>query len=508
TAAAVVDKGEGSEEKYICGYIVSEIEEASAEVRKYLMEHLPHHMVPAKIIQLKELPTTVNGKIDRKALRRLEEEREYIAPRNEMERKIAQIWREQLKVDRVGIDESFFQLGGNSISVFNFILCLEAYDIKIKASDLFQYPTVRDLSRFIMGDLNINNSSPSNSINKIEEIKIKNSNLLGQMEPFNDIFYKNCFYNSLFPVLKYFNLSIMPVLINDIIVYDFHREKRDVISYLPTQSIEEVIRDMNIEVGFMTDSDDIVKDIIKALSSHKPVIIWIDCYYSPIRHDEYKKKHLPHTLLIYDYDEAERVFYTIEHTNQYSFNYKKRTISYTAAAKGFYGYQRYYNSEGFNAYYDFSYGGKVNFMLNAVDQSHIRNTFKSNFDKNKEKIYSGLDGIKEFREYFLSICNSEATLFTNIDETIEKINSVINAKKVEEYRNRILFDDLKGPLRLMETILEQWTLIRMILLKSNYHKNYDKTQLDLCSRQFNQIYSLEYIYNDLLETTFKGIFFP
>ncbi|WP_432409055.1 amino acid adenylation domain-containing protein [Wukongibacter sp. M2B1] len=503
--AAVVDSGEGSDGRYICGYIVSKMEDAVSEIREYLSKRLPAYMVPSKILQIEELPRTENGKIDRKALRGLEakEERKYAAPRNEIERKISRIWEDVLKVDRISIDDNFFELGGNSISVFNLTLYLEKIGIKIKALDIFKYPTVRALSSFIEGDSGFKVANKE----KEQDIETKNGILLRRMEPFNDIFYKNCFYNSLFPVLRYFNLSIMSILINDIIIYEFQREKGDIIQYIPTRNIEKVIEDMNIEVSFKKHSDNIIEDIITALDVHKPVIIWIDCYYSPIRRDEYKKKHLAHTLLIYGYDESKKVFYTIEHTNQYSFNYRKRLISYSDLANGFYGFQRYYNREGFNAYYDFSYRGNFDLGRKELNESYIKDVFKCNFEENKEKIYSGLESIKQFREYFSSICKSEETFFNCIEEAIGKINSVINAKKVEVYRNNILFNDLKGPVKIMESILEQWILIRMTLMKLDHFKSYDKNHLDICLKQFTQIYCLEYMYNDILESYFEAKMF-
>ena len=76
-------------------------------------------MVPALWVELESLPLTQNGKIDKKALPDPDASEllsnEYVAPRNETERIIAEIWKELLQVDRVGIHDNFFELGGHSL---------------------------------------------------------------------------------------------------------------------------------------------------------------------------------------------------------------------------------------------------------------------------------------------------------------------------------------------------------------------------------------------------------
>jgi len=90
------------------------------EVRKHLRNSLPEYMIPQHVVEIEEIPMTPNGKIDRKALPApfggvLLEEEAYVAPRTKLEQELAEIWQEALGVERVGIHDNFFDLGGHSL---------------------------------------------------------------------------------------------------------------------------------------------------------------------------------------------------------------------------------------------------------------------------------------------------------------------------------------------------------------------------------------------------------
>ena len=115
---------------------------------------LPEYMVPATFLQLDRLPLTPNGKVDRRALPspdgRQFDRACYVAPRNDSERVLAGIWQQVLKLERIGAHDNFFDLGGDSlllIRVKNQIR--EELDVDLPVVELFRYPTVDSLSRFL-----------------------------------------------------------------------------------------------------------------------------------------------------------------------------------------------------------------------------------------------------------------------------------------------------------------------------------------------------------------------
>jgi len=116
---------------------------------------LPEYMLPASFLRLEQFPLTPNAKLDRKALPAPERKRpplaqEFIAPRTPLETQLASLWCELLDLDRVGIDDSFFDLGGNSLAVVRMAaLGNSRLGREIPPVKVFQYPTIAQLCRFL-----------------------------------------------------------------------------------------------------------------------------------------------------------------------------------------------------------------------------------------------------------------------------------------------------------------------------------------------------------------------
>jgi amino acid adenylation domain-containing protein/non-ribosomal peptide synthase protein (TIGR01720 family) len=131
------------------------------ELRRFLAERLPEYMVPAAFALLDRLPVTPNGKADRAALAHLElppsavrrdEETPYVAPRNDVEERLAAIWGEVLGVERVGVEDDFFALGGHSLLATQVVSRLRAaFGVELPIRRLFEAPTVAGLARELGG---------------------------------------------------------------------------------------------------------------------------------------------------------------------------------------------------------------------------------------------------------------------------------------------------------------------------------------------------------------------
>ena len=124
------------------------------ELWNYLKSELPEYMVPASFICIESFPLTVNGKVDRQLLpapdaSRPEFEGSYIAPRTADEEALAQIWAHVLGVDRVGINDNYFALGGDSIRSIQVRSLAEKQGLNLTLQDLFQYQTIQELAQVI-----------------------------------------------------------------------------------------------------------------------------------------------------------------------------------------------------------------------------------------------------------------------------------------------------------------------------------------------------------------------
>ncbi len=101
--------------KQLVGYIVCENEIEEQEIQKTLRDKLPEYMVPRIYVKLEEMPLTQNGKINRQVLPIPTIKQEYVAPYNEIQVKLVEIWKEVLQIENVGVKDDFFQVGGNSL---------------------------------------------------------------------------------------------------------------------------------------------------------------------------------------------------------------------------------------------------------------------------------------------------------------------------------------------------------------------------------------------------------
>jgi len=146
----VIDREDKQGNKYLCAYIVSDKEITVTELRGALSKKLPDYMIPSYFIILEKLPLMPNGKLDRKSLPEPDGEInigvEYAAPTNKIEETMAEIWSEVLGVQKIGIDDNFFALGGDSIKAIQVAARLNRHNIKIIIGDVFTNPTIRELS--------------------------------------------------------------------------------------------------------------------------------------------------------------------------------------------------------------------------------------------------------------------------------------------------------------------------------------------------------------------------
>ncbi|MBN2862731.1 MAG: amino acid adenylation domain-containing protein, partial [Bacteroidales bacterium] len=150
----VLAKEDQEGHQYLCAYIIAGKEMTINELRQYLSESLPEYMIPAYFIQMDRFPVNSNGKLDRKALPEPEGNIntgvEYEAPGNQIEEILVEVWQGVLGIEPIGIRDSFFALGGDSIKALQVSARLQTYGLKIELKDLFAYPTVAELSGLVV----------------------------------------------------------------------------------------------------------------------------------------------------------------------------------------------------------------------------------------------------------------------------------------------------------------------------------------------------------------------
>jgi amino acid adenylation domain-containing protein len=149
--AAVLAREDAPGDRRLVAYYVGAEGAEAEKLRAHLAGNLPEYMVPAAYVRLEKLPLNPNGKVDRRALPAPEGSsyatREYEAPRTPVEEVLAGIWTEVLSRERVGVHDSFFDLGGHSLLIIRLLAEIQAtFDLEISMRTVFSMPTLEAMA--------------------------------------------------------------------------------------------------------------------------------------------------------------------------------------------------------------------------------------------------------------------------------------------------------------------------------------------------------------------------
>jgi thioesterase domain-containing protein/acyl carrier protein len=156
--ALVIDREDKDSSKSLCAYVVAEKNTRVLNIpviKNYLSEKLPPYMIPTYVVQLDEIPLTANGKVDRRRLPipRTTAPEDYIPPQTPIEKEVAKIYSQLLHVEKIGFEQDFFQLGGDSLKVIKLIAKIqEVFHISIPVNQVFLNSRVNQLAKYIIGN--------------------------------------------------------------------------------------------------------------------------------------------------------------------------------------------------------------------------------------------------------------------------------------------------------------------------------------------------------------------
>lgn len=391
-----------------------------------------------------------------------------------MEKTIASVWARILGLNDINIYDDFFELGGNSIMAIQIEVELEKSSVFCSSELLYQYPTIATLSAFL--------SSESSSSD--------DEKIISGIEPFNEIFYKSCFYNSVFPVIRSFNKSILPFLLNDLIVYKKEPEQADFpfkICYEEAEKCEELFQQVDIKVNSFKHEKKITEEIINSINLNCPVVLWIDTFYLPVRKDTYKKAHLNHTILVYGYNKGKNIFYIVEHERQENLSYKKMNISFNELEQAYNGYLFHYQKDSEQS---------SGFILMDTKSTGIKREdsilkFETYYNESKNKNINSLKNLDDFVVFFKDITSSEELFKSNVEKLVHFLNEIINAKHMEKYRLKMIVKETDQINDVIATLISSWEIIRKGVARFLYLPLYDKRKINKLFDKLVEIKKLE-----------------
>jgi amino acid adenylation domain-containing protein len=184
--AVVMVKQDRSGEKNLVAYVVSPEGMNSSELQAYLAHRLPSYMIPGYYVQLEELPLTASGKVSRKMLPEpeglmMKTGTQYQAPRNEIEHKLVELWKQLLNRDTIGINDNFFEAGGNSLKIVKMVgLLNQAFHTNIPVMTAFRLPNINSLAEFIYSDKLLTKTGMDENIKDSVTVMDETMNLINQ----------------------------------------------------------------------------------------------------------------------------------------------------------------------------------------------------------------------------------------------------------------------------------------------------------------------------------------
>lgn len=159
--ALVTDWVDSSGSKSLCAYYTSSGELTISEVKEYLASLLPDYMIPSYFVSLQAMPITANGKINRNALPgpqdQINSNLSYESPANSQEESLTRIWREVLGLEKIGVTDDFYSLGGDSLKAVQVVAKANDYQFAISLTDMLHYRTIREIIQ--AGGLRIKDAS-------------------------------------------------------------------------------------------------------------------------------------------------------------------------------------------------------------------------------------------------------------------------------------------------------------------------------------------------------------
>lgn len=421
---------------------------------------------------------------------------EKVMPSSENEKMIASIWEEILKHQDFGIEDYFFNVGGNSLKIVKMQVMLEKMGIEIELNTLYNLKTIKEQVAYIEGRQRKFDVHDEHLVK--EEDYLPTNKQYSKYEGFNEFVYKNCFFNQLLCVLKANNVNPMVIFSNDILLY---RLEEEIKVHYQENDVEKALKETGIKVFKEQKVKHIEERIKKAVQEGRSVILSIDCFMEESRAETYMKEHVSTMLVVYGYDEGVDCFITVERKYFDTLSYQVRKMKVSELVECYEEYVRYYQTSDVvsnPSYFELDVS-ELNENINSME---MMENYINNFKVNEEMIRNSLLNIIQFRNVFEEMIEGKSMTRTRAEKLIVSINDIVNGKKVQKFKllNKVLFENDEVVLNTFVEIISKWEHIRNVLVKYTCTEMYSKSIKkipDILTEIYNKELELvNYIAND------------
>lgn len=313
---------------------------------------------------------------------------------------------------------------------------------------------------------------------------------LPDIQPFNEVYYKDCFFNAFFAIARYFGKETDPFFANDTAVftaYDGEDPLKLDMEYVPSKPMIGLAEEHGIVMQATVVCSDIVRELKWAVACGKPAVVRVDCFYESARQDTYQKKHWPHTLLVFGYNDDEEAFDIMEHSDINNLDYRPRTIRYAELQACYSGLLEHFQvGEDYPTFFEFSLKDGGQQPPGAVSLAYAQNVLA-----HKELIMERLEGVRLFGDALGHAVTDEARLAETVNLLVLSVHNVLKAKYVEGYRNRLLFKESGMAPDTLQEIVQSWKLIKNVLDKYLLTRRYKEASFLSVTEAVRLLYDLE-----------------
>lgn len=431
------------------------------------------------------------------------------------EQLLGQVWGELLGLDTVDIEDDFYDIGGNSIQAIKLEVDLSKSGITLGAEQIEVERSIKQLALRIAGQ--VAQTAAAARADDWEHSKItiapaavreaaatssvpsaltnNTAVVIPNMEPFNDVFFKNCFYNSLFPVVRHYGGSELPIVLNELAVFTKNDSQYEV-AYVPSRPDEDVFAEAGVQVIAKRGNERIMEDIQTEIASGHPVIAWVDAYELSIRKDAYQKEHMDHTLLIYGFDASSEQVHVIEHDRRENLSYRHQQVSFEDLVRGCRAFAERYLTNGAHT--------ATHYLVRPVkqiadEQARTEEQVRSDSVRAFAVMLAESEPLCEQSEWmlaqfareFAAATADEAHLQACVEEWAGFLNQVMNSKQVELYRLRSALGEQHEIIQTASQLRQSWDTVRKGVVRYLYLPVYDVAVLQGVSSRLQQLVQLE-----------------
>lgn len=324
-----------------------------------------------------------------------------------------------------------------------------------------------------------------------------NKKVIGNLFPFNEVMYKDCFYHAVLPIFRLFTGSIDPLLFNDICLEYCASISNGIPSLkmknVGSNSMDIVFEKYGISVRkSVIQSEYLIDHIVQAINQNKIVVLRIDCYYEPLRKDSYHEYHAGHVIPVYGYNLENKTFRILEGDFIDSVVYSSKELEFNDLKNSYEGYLNNFHTDNYT-FYTFEKIKKTN-ERNLMDS---RNSFVQMISEHFGDYYNSIENLKKYKkminDYLKKGYNS------HVSEIVTESNKLIDEVVVQKYIFAKLFDMTSEYDSTIDETIRLWKSIRAILTKYMFKKSMNDKSIEMLNEMLEQVYYNELKRYNLLE---------